>query len=382
MSKEEYIAKRQKLLNKARILNNNGKKDDAQALLNSVDILDDIYEQVAIENANTNANNGNLQIPDFVVNGGKTMDEFDSIEYRKAFMNYVVNGLAIPNKFINSDANTKTTDVGAIIPTVVLDRIIEKIESKSVLLPLITRTSYRGGLSIPTSSVKPVATWVAEGAGSDKQKKTTGTITFAYYKLRCAVSVSLETDTMALSAFEATIINNISDAMCKSLDAAIVNGDGVGKPKGIMAETPVDGQTVETTVLDYPTICNVEAALPIEYEDGAAWFTSKKTFMKFIAMTDNDGQPIARINYGIGGKPERFLLGRNVYLTNDITDESTVAFIFNPADYVLNTNLDITIKTYEDNDTDDIVKKAVMLVDGKVIDKNSLVKLNLKSSND
>ena len=33
----------------------------------------------------------------------------------------------------------------------------------------------------------------------------------------------------------------------------------------------------------------------------------------------------------------------------------------------------MTVKKYEDNDTDDMVTKAIMLVDGKVVDKNSLV---------
>lgn len=49
------------------------------------------------------------------------------------------------------------------------------------------------------------------------------------------------------------------------------------------------------------------------------------------------------------------------------------AFLFNFKDYVLNTNYTMTVKKYEDNDTDDMVTKAIMLVDGKVIDKNSLV---------
>lgn len=40
-----------------------------------------------------------------------------------------------------------------------------------MILPLVTRTAYKTGMVIPTASVKPTATWVAEGAGSDKQKK-------------------------------------------------------------------------------------------------------------------------------------------------------------------------------------------------------------------
>ena len=33
------------------------------------------------------------------------------------------------------------------------------------------------------------------------------------------------------------------------------------------------------------------------------------------------------------------------------------------------------VKKYEDNDTDDLVTKGIMLVDGKVVDKHSLVTL-------
>ena len=86
-----------------------------------------------------------------------------------------------------------------------------------MILALVTRTAYKGGVSIPVSTVKPTATWVNEGAGSDKQKKNIakdGMITFAYHKLRCAVAVSLEVDTMAISAFETLLINNIVEARC------------------------------------------------------------------------------------------------------------------------------------------------------------------------
>ena len=84
-----------------------------------------------------------------------------------------------------------------------------KMEAESVILPLVTKTNYKGGLSVPTSTVKPVASWVNEGAGSDRQKKTTSYISFAYHKLRCEISVSLEVDTMALSAFETAFVNSI-----------------------------------------------------------------------------------------------------------------------------------------------------------------------------
>ena len=81
------------------------------------------------------------------------------------------------------------------------------------------------------------------------------------------------------------------------------------------------------------------------------------------------------------------LLGRTVvcndYMSNYAASPSAdtiVAALFNMKDYILNTNLNMTIKKYEDNDTDDQVTKAIMLVDGKVVDKNSLVTITKKSA--
>ena len=161
-------------------------------------------------------------------------DKYGRMEYRKAFMQYVCRGTEIPTEY-RADAVSKTTDVGAVIPTTVLNQIVEKLESTGMILALVTRTAYKGGVSIPVSTVKPTATWVNEGKGSDKQNKDIkkdGMITFAYHKLRCAVAVSLEVDTMAISAFESLLINNIVEAMTKALEQSIIDGNGSGKPKG------------------------------------------------------------------------------------------------------------------------------------------------------
>lgn len=311
----------------------------------------------------------------------KKTNVFDSEEYRQAFMNYVCRGEKIPQEF-RSDEVTATTDIGALVPSVTLNKIIEKLEAYGMILPLVTRTAYKTGLSIPTSNVKPEATWVAEGAGSDKQKKTlSGTITFSHFKLRCAVAVTLEIENMAYSAFETTLVNNVVEAMAKALEKAIISGTGVGQPTGILKED-AKGTKIEVSKIDYKTLVNAEAELPMEYESGAVWCMTKKTFMAFIGMTDTNGQPIARVNYGFAGKAERSLLGRTVVLTNYLDNYSDTleankvfAFLYNFSDYTLNTNFQVGMKTYEDNDTDDIIRKSIMVCDGKPIIYDSLVKL-------
>ena len=397
MTKEEYMEKRKGLVDSAQALIDGSKLKEAADKTEEIKELDDKFDAESKAQANLNALSGTPKIVDISTAGKPVagmvaestavpqgpVDVYDSAEYRKAFMNYVLRGTAFPANLRDAAESTTTPDVGAVIPTTIAQRIVEKMESIGMILPLVTHTAYKGGVSIPTSAVKPVATWVAEGAGSDTQKKATGNITFGYYKLRCAISLSLETSVVTLGFFETTFVREVSEAMVKAQEQAIVSGSGSGQPKGILAETAPDGQNVDVTAtgkIDYSTLVDAEAALPLAYESGAVWFMTKKTFMKFVGMVDSAKQPIARVNYGINGAPERTLLGRRVVLNDympsyadTVTSDTVVAFLFRPEDYVLNTNYAVTIKRYEDNETDDQVTKAIMLVDGKVVDKNSLV---------
>ena len=293
--------------------------------------------------------------------------EENDLKYRNAFMEYVLRGTAIPAE-LRADANTVTGEVGSVIPTHLVNQIIEKFDNVGMILPLITKTSYKAGVEIPTSTVKPVATWVSEGVGSDRQKKApTGKITFSYFKLRCEISMSMEVGTLALSAFEAKFVENVAKAMTFAVENAVINGTGSGQPKGILAETGV----AITGGATYTKLCEVEGIIPVEYETGAKWCMNKKTFMKFVSMVDQAGQPIARVNYGIGGKAERTLLGRDVVISPYVADDK--AFVFDFADYVLNTIYDMGISKKQDWETEDLLTKAVMSVDGKVVDTGSLV---------
>ena len=360
--------------------------DEAEQLNEQRKALVDAAEKRNAALANIAAGEGKTVRTFAAPNGaaaGEDEDKYASMAYRKAFMQYVTRGTAIPAEY-RGDANTKTSDVGNVIPTTVVDQIISKLENVGGILALVTKTAYKGGVAIPKNSVKPVATWVAEGAGSDKQKLAVGSVTFAYHKLRCAVSVSLEVDTMSIAAFEAYLVRVIVEAMTKKLEESIIKGSGSGEPTGIINTAADDGEsiaTVNVAALSYATLVDAEAELPEEYEGNAKWCMSKKTFMGFIGLTDEQGQPIARVNHGLDGKVERFLLGREVVCTQHLPSfaaadvNAKFGFLFDFTNYDLNTNYAMGVKKYEDNDTDDQITKAIMLADGKVVDYYGLVLL-------
>lgn len=308
--------------------------------------------------------------------------DHDSVEFRTAFMNYVLKNQPIPAE-MREDVNTKTTDVASVIPTVIVNRIVEKITSCGMILPEITRTAFAAGVVVPTSSTKPSASWVNEGASSYKQKKTTGSVTFSHFKLRCEISMSMEVGTMALDVFETTFVRNVADAMIVALEKAVLAGTGSGQPTGILNGTLTSYEVTseKTSGVTYGDLIAMEAKLPVEYEATAKWFMTKAQYLAFVGMVDTAGQPIARVDHGIDGKPARMLLGREVIIHPYATEMgSYLAGLYNFKDYVLNTIYDMGIQKKQDWDTEDLLTKAVMGVDGKPVDLDSLVVLKQKTS--
>lgn len=320
-------------------------------------------------------------------------DITSTTEYRKAFQKYMATG---DKTAIRAVTKTTDTNVSTVIPQNLADKILEKIEQLGVVLNLVTKTSYPVGQSIPVDGVKPVATWVGkatsnsgEGAGSTAQNKTLGAqIVFAHYKLRCEIRMTEEVSVMALPAFEALFVKQVSEAMVRAKEFAVVEGDGVGMPTGILNYTAPAGQAVTIAAaasLDYKALCNIEALVPAQYENTAKWLMTKKTFMSFVGMMDSNKQPVARVNYGISGKPERFLLGREVVIyapqensklksyADTVSADSIVACIFDFADYVLNENYNLGIQHAIDWDNEDHKTKAVLACDGRAVSIDSLV---------
>jgi len=363
-------------------------QSEVEAIDEEIRSIEAMIAEIKDEPENERTKAVNSDIPGIVKASStevRTNDTGD-MEYRKAFQQFVAKGTAIPTE-LRANASTKTTDIGSAIPTVLVDRIVETMESTGMILPLVSKTSFSAGVSIPTSSVKPVATWVLEGATSDRQKKTTGVITFTHHKLRCEISMSVEASTMAIAAFENSFVKQVVEAMVKAMELAIIDGAGTASPKGILRETPNTGQALEASTLTYAGLIEAEAAIPQAYENSAVWVMTKKTFMGYVGMVDDVKQPVARVNYGLAGKIERTLLGRTVILCGDYIDSFSAtltvgkvfAFIFNFGDYALNTIYDMGIQKKQDWDTEDMLTKAVMAVDGKVVDKNSLVTLKKKA---
>lgn len=400
----EYEKKRTELMNKAEAAVAEHRFEDFAAIKAEIEKLDEDEQQANVARANLKAmSEAPAAIPG-IMNGGsvdlsgkstgidrETQDMYATDEYRRGFMNALLRGEKLP-EMKNADAQTVTGDVGAVIPTTIVKRIYEKMESVGKIWSRITHTSFQGGVSVPTSSLKPTATWVSERGTADTQKKPVESIVFTYNKLICKVALSFEVSVVTLDVFEATLADNIAEAMVKAVEKAVISGTGTGQPKGVLKETVPTKRNivVSASPLTYKNLAAAEGALPSAYESGSVWVMTKATFMnEIIGLTDSNGNPVMRELIGVNGKPAYYIFGREVVLVDgdymDTYSESATAdmifaFIFDWKYYIGNTNYSVTMREYIDEDTDDRVKKALMLFDGKAVDTNGLVLMTKKKN--
>ena len=91
------------------------------------------------------------------------VDAHDTQEYRTAFMNYVCRGVEIPAEV---RATTTTADASVVIPTTVMNEIIQEMDTYGNIWAKVRKINVQGGVEIPILSIKPAAQWITETQAS------------------------------------------------------------------------------------------------------------------------------------------------------------------------------------------------------------------------
>lgn len=314
------------------------------------------------------------------------VDRYDTKEYRTAFMNYVCRNVPIPTELRDV---TTTADAGAVIPTTILNEIIQNLESYGNVYALVRKLNVQGGVSIPISSLKPVASWIGETAASADQKlDAKNSITFSYFGVECKIAQTLLANVVTLDAFQKLFVPLATEAIVKALEVAIFNGTGGTQPTGILKDARVpEANVIEMTEEDMSSWSSwhkkVKAKMKKAYRNGT-FFLNQATFDGYIdGMEDKNGQPVGRTNYGINGEETYRFMGKAV---ETVEDECLVAFedaevgdifgvFFKPTDYAINSNLQMTTVKWTDHDTNEVKNKCILICDGKLVDANGVLLL-------
>lgn len=349
--------------------------------------IDEPASSAASEDERSYVHTGGAEFRNGNPHASKNSDPCDTNEYRQAFMNFVARGKAIPAEL---RATTTTTDSAAAIPTTILNEIVSKLEVYGNIFSKVRKLNVQGGVAIPVLSLKPTATWITADTGtaegSDQKIEAKTSVTFNYYGLECKVSQTLLTNITTIDAFQKLFVELAVEAIAKALDVAIISGTGTGQPTGVTVDTRVPAANVITlSPTEFKSWSGwkkkIFAAIGKAYRSGT-FYMAQGTFDGYIdGMTDNNGQPIGRVNYGIDGEEIYRFGGKAVETTEDAVLKSydsastgdVVAVFFNPLDYVINSNMEMQVTKWTDHDTNEIKNKVLLIADGKLADPNGVI---------
>ena len=310
----------------------------------------------------------------------KMENKLESIEYRNAFRQFIMTG-EMPEEFraVSMVANNQ-----AVVPHVVLDRIIEKIENYGYIIPEVTRTTYPAGFSVAVSQLAGPAAWMTEATlatnGVAIDAKTTTPLTFNANALAKAIGLSFFAQVETLASFEAKVAENVGTAMAMAIENAIVAGDGSGKPTGIFTDAATTTNVVNLAAsLKYKDLINVIKGMPAAYRANSVLIMNEDTFFELYGITDNAGAPVCRVNVGIDNKPIYNILGTRVLVSDFCPSFAAaqtgdiVAVGVKLSDYILNVSHAPDLVRYKEENTRSLILQSVALLDGKLADKNSLL---------
>lgn len=330
--------------------------------------------------------------------GKEKEDIYASKEYRSAFKNLVQRGTPIPVEYRagGDPGTTVTTDIGAIIPTTILNEFIKEVSKVyGQIYSKVRKMNIKGGVKIPISKLKAEFKWITETTTAPKQKAgdIKDFIEFSYNIGEIRIASTLLANIVSLDLFETEITKLLVEAYVEAMDKGIINGAGTGQLLGITKDTRVKN-VVEMTEEEFSDWTawrkKLFAKIPLSKRgQGEFIFTASTTEMYLMTMKDKNDRPLYTEATGadVGVMDGRFFGRSNTLVEPDViadfdtASEGDVVGIFGVfTDYAINSNLQFGVKRYFDENTNEWIDKALVVVDGKVVDPSGFYLIKKKNS--
>ena len=329
---------------------------------------------------------------------GVDTDALSTMEYRKAFKAFVQSGTK-SDLLKRADAEHVSGDLGILLPNTIVNEIIKGVEKVyGQLYARVKKTNVKGGVQYPIGAFTASMYWDGT-AGNDKEhgvseKQKAGGVTeyvqFTYHIGEIRIAQSLLQTVVTVEAFEREIVNALVEAYVKAMDEAILNGDGVKQPEGILIEAAKSNGRIPAANIITFTAEEMEdwknwqkklfAQIPLSMRKLRPEFvmTAETWESNIMTLEDTNGRPVYRETYNPETGDEKCTFkGRAVTLIEEggiksfdtaATGEYFAMMWIPEKAYLINSNMQFSYKKYFDEDTNQYVTKALVICDGKVLD--------------
>jgi len=325
-------------------------------------------------------------------------DPRSTMEYRKAFMDYVQTGTRSDVLIFEkrADAANDSSDLGVLLPQTVIQEIISGVEKVyGQLYSRVKKTNIKGGVKYPIGSFGATFKRIAEnGAPTDRQKggSITGYVEFSYKLGEIRIAQTLLANVLSVPVFEAELSKVIVEAYVKAMDYEILNGDGTDNElEGILTEAAKESSRIPAAnIIEFTADDMADwkkwqeklfAIIPLGMRNVKPEFvmTANTYEANIKTLHDDNNRPLYFETFNPVDGAERATFkarevvfieeGQGIENFNDATDGEVFGLYWVPEKaYAINTNLEFAVKRYFDEEKLQYVERAVVINDGKILD--------------
>lgn len=340
------------------------------------------------------------------VRSGEPEDTRATMEYRTAFMNFVQRGeKSTVLQYEQRNGTGTSADLGVLLPTTIVQSIMKDVEKiYGQLYSRVRKTNIPGGVKYPIGSFSASFRRITETTVSERQHagEITGYIEFSYNIGEIRIARTLLQTVLTVAAFEAEFTKVMVEAYVKAQDKEIMTGvPANGECEGILTEAAKGsaGRIKSANIIEFTAADMADwtkwqeklfAVIPLSMRSLRPEFvmTANTYEANIKTLKDNSNRPLYNETFNpVDGTETATFKARPVIFVeddilknfNDATDGEYFGMYWVPEQaYCINSNLQFSVVDYFDQETNQYVKKAIIINDGKVLDPKYIYLLKKK----
>lgn len=254
-----------------------------------------------------------------------------SDEYKCSFWNAMRVKAPMPS-VLNALQEGTDSEGGYLVPDEFERTLVEALEEENVFRTLahVIRTSS-GDRKIPVVASKGSASWVDEEGAYQESDDAFSQVSIGAYKLGTMIKVSEELLADSVFDLEAYISKEFARRIGSREEESFFNGDGKGKPLGILAAAggaEVGVTAASATAITADEVIDLFYSLKAPYRKNAVWLLNDATVKQIRKLKDSTGQYLWQPSL-VAGTPDT-ILGRPVktsaFMPTAAAGAKTIAF--------------------------------------------------------
>lgn len=216
---------------------------------------------------------------------------------------------------------------GYLVPEEYDRRLVDVLDEENIMRTLATKITTSGEHRINLAATKPAAAWIEEGGAIQFSDATFARKLMDAHKLHIAIKITEELIYDNAFNLENYIITQFGKAIGNAEEDAFLNGDGKGKPTGLLKDAEI-GVTTKGATITADNIIELIYSLKRPYRKNASFLMNDQTITALRKLKDNNNNYIWQPSYQ-AGEPDRLLgytLHTSAYMPKQASGNKTIVF--------------------------------------------------------